>query len=369
MTISVDTSKQQYNGDDLQVIFPYEFKIFDESEIYVELRQDDGTIVSQVLNTDFTTSNASGVGGNVVMIVPPATDETLTVYRLVDLLQETDYVENDPFKAETHEDALDKLTMQNQQQNITLDRSIKIPITDSSTLNTELPDWETRAGKYLGFDGNGGLIATAGTEASSPFTPYIETLIDDVDAEEARGTLGSGTFGSEWFTYDTASEGIAALNLDFMENVVEDTTPQLGGDLELNGHNIDLGPILTVDATYKGKIMTVVVDDASAEFGKLLYCAADFHYELSDPTDASPYKMPVRCMALESGTGSKKVLLEGQVCKTSWNWSAGDLFATTSGDMTLTTPALSGDKVQKVGWTLSADTIYFKPDSTTVEKA
>jgi len=369
MTLSTNESKQQYNGDDSQTIFPYEFKIFDEDELNVELRLANGTIDDQVLNTDFTTTTSSGdYRGNIVMIVPPATDETLTVYRLVDLLQETDYVENDPFKAETHEDALDKLTMQNQQQADLLDRSLKIPITDSSTLNTELVGWETRAGKYLAFNANGEPIATQGT-AESPRSAFMETFLDDEDAPTARTTLGSGTFGDDWFTYTTLSQAINTLSLDYLENIIEDTTPQLGGDLELNGHNIDLGSILTVDETYKGKIMTVTVDDASAAFGKLLYQAADFNFELSDPTDASPYKMPVRVMALESGTGSKKVLIEGQVCKTSWNWSAGDLFATTSGDMTLTTPALSGDKVQKVGYTLSADTVYFKPDSTTVEKA
>lgn len=157
---------------------------------------------------------------------------------------------------------------------------------------------------------------------------------------------------------DSVSGGIA--------NIVTDTTPQLGGDLDLNGHNINYTSILTSNSTYEGTIMTVTVDSSAAAFSNALYCAADFHYELTSASTSAT--MPCRVLALESGTGEKKVLLEGQICNTTWNWSNSDIYVSeTTGELTSISPSGSGDQVQKVGWSLSADTIYFRPDSTIIE--
>jgi hypothetical protein len=144
------------------------------------------------------------------------------------------------------------------------------------------------------------------------------------------------------------------------------TTPQLGGDLDINSHNIDYGEILTSSGTYTGKIMTVTVDDSSTVFGNTLYCADDFHYERCDAD--SDTTMSCRCLAIESGAGSKKVLLLGQMCDTAWNWSVGDIYVgETAGELTQTTVSGSGDILQKVGFALSSTTLYFSPDSTVIE--
>jgi len=122
-------------------------------------------------------------------------------------------------------------------------------------------------------------------------------------------------------------------------------------------------PIYEVNNTYTGKVMSVTVDDASAAFGNALYCASDFHYERCDADAAAT--MPCRALALESGSGLKKVLLEGQICNTSWNWTTGPIYVSTStGGLGQIPPNGSGDCVQKVGWALSADTLYFRPDLT-----
>lgn len=151
-------------------------------------------------------------------------------------------------------------------------------------------------------------------------------------------------------------------------DMVADTTPQLGGDLDLNGNSIDYGSVLTTNNTYVGDFITVTVDDASTVFGSVLYQAADFHFERADADATST--SPVFALALEAGTGSKKVLLRGQVCNTAWNWSAGKVYlSTTTGGMTQTRPSGSGDQVQVLGWALSADTLFFDPVTLVVEVA
>jgi hypothetical protein len=147
-----------------------------------------------------------------------------------------------------------------------------------------------------------------------------------------------------------------------IKNIVEDTSPQLGGDLDVNGNSIDFGAIITTNETYKGSTMTVTVDTNSIGFGALLTQSADFNFDEADASDVDTVRMIV--MALESGTGSKKVLLKGQICNTSWNWSSGAVYASeASGELTQDEPPVTAEDaaVIVIGWALSADTIYFNP--------
>ena len=63
--------------------------------------------------------------------------------------------------------------------------------------------------------------------------------------------------------------------------------------------------------------MTVPVDATSAEFGTPLYVDSIGNFVEASADTAST--MPCRALALEVGLGSNKVLMRGQICKTSWN--------------------------------------------------
>jgi hypothetical protein len=72
-------------------------------------------------------------------------------------------------------------------------------------------------------------------------------------------------------------------------------------------------------------------------------------------------------LALETGTGTKKVLLFGVMRNDGWNWTIGPGKAgliyldTTVGALTQTQPSGTDDVVQIVGWALSADVMFFCP--------
>jgi hypothetical protein len=124
--------------------------------------------------------------------------------------------------------------------------------------------------------------------------------------------------------------------------------------------------ILTSSGSYSGEFINATVDDASAVFGDVIYCAADFHYERADADSIST--MPAVAMVLENGSGSKKILLRGQVCNTGWNWVSGTIYVhTDAGKLTQTVVSGTGDQVQAVGFALSAYTIYFNPNLVLIE--
>lgn len=109
MTITTTIIKNSYSGNGSQTVFPYTFKINTDADIQVLVRSSLGTETLKTLSTDYTVSGAGDAGGgNVTMIVAPATGETLVIRRSTTQTQELDLVENDPFSAETVEGAFDK---------------------------------------------------------------------------------------------------------------------------------------------------------------------------------------------------------------------------------------------------------------------
>lgn len=156
MTISTTDSRADFNGNGVTDTFSFPYRFFMDSDLVVLLVQTTGTVVPQTLDTDYTVNGAdTPTSGEVVMVVPPATGERLVVYRDIALTQETDYISGDSFPAETHERALDKLTMIVQAQAEAIGRSFKINIADVS-VEAELP--APQAGRFLGWSEDGSAL-------------------------------------------------------------------------------------------------------------------------------------------------------------------------------------------------------------------
>ena len=160
MTVSSVNTKNSYNGDNTTTSFAYTFPIHSTAELQVIERSALGTETVKTLTTHYTITDNGSAGGQVVFGTAPATGVTIVLLRNTNLTQETDYISNDPFPAETHEGALDKLTLQIQEVQEEVDRSIKLSRTNTMS-NTEFTVGSSdRAGKMLGFDTSGELSVT-----------------------------------------------------------------------------------------------------------------------------------------------------------------------------------------------------------------
>lgn len=180
MTVSSTTTKNSYSGDGSTTTFAYAFKIFADADLTVILRSAAGTETVQTLTTNYTVTNAGNAsGGNVVFVTAPASGVTVVIRRNMAQTQSTDYTANDPFPAESHEDALDRLTFIAQQQQEELDRSIKLSRTNTMTSTEFTVGATARANKILAFDGNGELSVTQelgtyrGTDATTTTEAYV----------------------------------------------------------------------------------------------------------------------------------------------------------------------------------------------------
>ena len=195
MTVSSTTTKNSYSGDGSTTTFAYAFKIFADADLTVILRSAAGTETVQTLTTNYTVTNAGNAnGGNVVFVTAPASGVTVVIRRNMAQTQSTDYTANDPFPAESHEDALDRLTFIAQQQQEELDRSIKLSRTNTMTSTEFTVGASDRANKILAFDGSGEISVTQelgtyrGTDTTTTTEAYV---VRDIVKSTTAGQLNN----------------------------------------------------------------------------------------------------------------------------------------------------------------------------------
>ena len=159
MTVSTTIIKNSHNGNGSTTTFAYQFKILQDSDLQVIIRSSNGTETTKSLSTHYTVTGAGGNSGTVVFTSGniPVNGETVVIRRNVPQTQVIDYIANDPFPAETHEEGLDRGTLVAQQISEEADRSIKLSRTNTMT-STEFTVGATdRANKILSFDSAGEL--------------------------------------------------------------------------------------------------------------------------------------------------------------------------------------------------------------------
>jgi hypothetical protein len=162
MTISSTTVKNSYSGNGTLDTFNYTFKVFADADIQVIIRDASATETVKTLTTHYTVTGAGSASGGTIVFTAgniPSATETVVIRRASPQTQAIDYIANDPFPAESHEEGLDRSMMAVQQLQEEVDRSIKLSRTNTMN-STEFAIGDTdRAGKVLGFDAGGELTA------------------------------------------------------------------------------------------------------------------------------------------------------------------------------------------------------------------
>ena len=187
MTISSTTVKNSYSGNGTLDTFNYTFKVFADADIQVIIRDASATETVKTLTTHYTVTGAGSASGGTIVFTAgniPSATETVVIRRASPQTQAIDYIANDPFPAESHEEGLDRSMMAIQQLQEEVDRSIKLSRTNTMT-STEFTIGDTdRAGKVFGFDASGELtvaqeLGTFKGNWSSGTTFAVRDIIKD----------------------------------------------------------------------------------------------------------------------------------------------------------------------------------------------
>lgn len=192
MTIPNSNYKNTYVGNGVTTTFAYGFKILQATDLKVVQADLDG--VETTLSPASITGVGETAGGNVVLSAPLASGYKLAVFRDPSDDQTVDLRNQGALFRDVVEDALDQRTMVSLKQQEELDRSIKVPVTDSG-VTLELPAAAQRALKTLAFDADGNVIAgeaPTGGIVSLAMTPVVQAstlaLAGDIFKVTASGS-------------------------------------------------------------------------------------------------------------------------------------------------------------------------------------
>lgn len=156
MTIDNSTDSNHYTGSGTGP-YTFNFKVFLSSQlkVYKTLIASPYTQTELVFTTDYTidTGSVGSDTGSLTLVASLSSSYYLDIYRDVAFTQIADYVDQKKFDAKSIENALDYARMVDIELKRGVDRSIKIPQTDStSTYNTTLTG--VRTNTVIGFDAN-----------------------------------------------------------------------------------------------------------------------------------------------------------------------------------------------------------------------
>ncbi len=245
MSVSSTTTKNSYAGNGSTTAFAYGFKIFADADLEVIIRASTGAETVKTLTTHYTVSNAGNdSGGNVTFTTgnTPASGETVVIRRNLALTQSTDYVENDPFPAESHEDGLDRLTMVSQNLQEQLDRSFKVSRTTSITTPEFVDDATARADKLLGFASDGNSIEAVTGRVSSVSVSTVTPTAGAAGSATAAFTTSTGALA---LGVPQGSTGHAGVSMQY-STTTTDADPG-AGFIRLNNASLDSATIMYVD--------------------------------------------------------------------------------------------------------------------------
>jgi hypothetical protein len=162
MSLTNESNKQVFLPQPGQTSFQFTLKYFNDTDIKVEIKLANGTIVptADFSYTVNTINNNRDLGADVNITISPslASGDIVTIFREVPFTQEYDLQAGSTINPTALNDAFDRIVAQNQQQNLNTQRTITFPVSDPSTTTYNVDTSTTnRANRALGFDSNGNI--------------------------------------------------------------------------------------------------------------------------------------------------------------------------------------------------------------------
>ena len=260
----------------------------------------------------------------------------------------------------------------------------------ANTAKTTFPGFGTTAGTAL--EGDTTTITTAqanaitANTAKNTYPSADATKLSGIEAnadvtDTANVTAAGALMDSEvtnlaqvkaFDSSDYATEAQGTTADSALQDVVDDTAPQLGGDLDTNSKNIVFAKTGNTDHSSNGDI--IKFGTGSTTRGEVCYLSAAGTWIATNADDPSTSGACLLAIALGTDPDSDGMLLRGMYTLDHDPGTIGDelyLSASTAGDVTATAPSATGDVVRVIGYCLDSTNgqIWFNPSNDFIELA
>ena len=233
--ISAVARKSQATANGSTNTFSFSFSVNVEADVAVFV----GTTL-KTISTHYTVSITSSTGAGSITFTTgntPTNGQIVTIMSKTALARTSVYTSGGTISAASLESDFDTNMMLFQQQDERLDRALVAPVDDAASIDMTLPNKDARKGKSLGFDGTSGnptaieQVTGAAVNVSTVSAGGSATASVSVSGGTATFSLGipTGATGSTGAT-GAAGGGMAELS--------SDSSPQLGGALDVVTHDI-----------------------------------------------------------------------------------------------------------------------------------
>lgn len=227
MTVPTTINKIIYVGDGTTVNFSFPFRIFEVGDLKVSLYKiATGEETLQTFTTHYSVTITGTFGGTVHMVTAPTSAYKLIIKRVLPLTQGVDYVEGDRFSAETHERALDKLTMIHQQIKEELDQAIKLDPAQTG-IKTTLPPPQPK--RFLKWNNVGDALINAEALTTFQYEGVIQHGLDaDKPGNPSQGDMYFATDTKKYYFCFTAGNWHLINAISIGTEAQRPTAPQIG---------------------------------------------------------------------------------------------------------------------------------------------
>lgn len=250
-------------------------------------------------------------------------------------------------------------------------------------ITTDLADNDIRAGQWVDvvYDGTNmqmqSLLGNAPAGGSGGFGDVVGpsssvdsevALFDSTTGKLLKRASGSGIakLASGVLSTVTAPSGAVVGDTDSQTLTNKTLTSPVVNTPTITSPHTSLTAAHGSDDTYTGTTIKDLNAGATIAQWEAVYLGGSSTWLLADANGSGTYPARGLAVAAYSNTDPATILVHGTVRNDAWNWTPGGTIylSATAGGLTQTAPSTSGDKVQQVGFALSADIAFFDFNAT-----